>query len=66
MALVESIKVGVIGLGSMGLGMATSIATRGIQVSGYDLKADAAVLLADAGGIIAGSAPEAARDVDAR
>ena len=65
MALVESMKVGVIGLGSMGLGMATSIAARGIQVSGYDLKPDAAVRLAEAGGIIAASAQEAAQDVDA-
>jgi L-threonate 2-dehydrogenase len=65
MALVESIKAGVIGLGSMGLGMATSIAARGIQVSGYDLKPEAAVRLAEAGGIIAASAQEAAEDVDA-
>ena len=65
MAVLEAIKTGVIGLGSMGLGMATSIAKRGIAVSGYDLKAGAAARLAEAGGAIAASAPEAALDADA-
>jgi putative dehydrogenase len=65
MTSVHAMKVGIIGLGSMGLGIATSIAKRGIPVSGYDLKSEAAVGLVEAGGIFAGSAMEAAHDVDA-
>jgi putative dehydrogenase len=65
MASVDTMKVGVIGLGSMGLGIATSIAKRGIPVSGYDLTSEAAVDLVEAGGIFARSAMEAAQDVDA-
>jgi len=49
----------------MGLGMATSIAKRGIQVLGFDLKPEGASRLAEVGGVVAGSASEAAQDVDA-
>src|ERR1700686_748703 len=65
MTSVDAMKVGIIGLGSMGLGIATSIAKRDIPVSGYDLKSEAAVDLVEAGGIFARSAMEAAQGVDA-
>jgi putative dehydrogenase len=65
MTSVDTMKVGIIGLGSMGLGIATSIAKRGIPLSGYDLKSEAAVGLVEAGGIFARSAMEAAQGVDA-
>ncbi|MGA2044572.1 MAG: L-threonate dehydrogenase [Roseiarcus sp.] len=60
----ESIGIGVIGLGSMGLGMATSMARRGVAVTGYDLDPDAVARLVAAGGGAAASAAEAARDAD--
>src|SRR5687768_15768868 len=33
----DSIKVGVVGLGNMGLGMAATVARKGYPVSGYDV-----------------------------
>ena len=65
MAIDEVMKVGAIGLGSMGLGMATSIVKRGFPVAGYDLNPDAIFQLVQAGGVSAGSAAEAARNADA-
>ena len=60
-----TLSVGVIGLGSMGLGMAASMARAGLAVKGCDLNPDAVRRLAEAGGSPAASAAEAARDVDA-
>jgi 3-hydroxyisobutyrate dehydrogenase len=60
----EPIKIGAIGLGSMGLGMAISMARRGVAVAGYDLDPDAVARLVGAGGGGAASAAEAARDAD--
>lgn len=65
MGLVERMKVGVIGLGSMGLGMATSLVNHGFQVSGHDIRADAQAQLIRVGGQAAASAAEAAEGVDA-
>jgi L-threonate 2-dehydrogenase len=65
MASVESMKVGVVGLGSMGLGMATSLAAAGLATKGYDLNPDAIGKLVKAGGSAASSATDAAMDVDA-
>jgi putative dehydrogenase len=65
MVMIEATKVGVIGLGSMGLGMATSMVKSGLLVAGYDLKANAVAHLVQAGGVSADSATKAAQDVDA-
>jgi 3-hydroxyisobutyrate dehydrogenase-like beta-hydroxyacid dehydrogenase len=43
--------VGVIGLGSMGLGVARSLLRAGLATCGYDVRAEAVRTLADAGGI---------------
>lgn len=55
-------RVTVIGLGSMGLGMATSLLRSGAEVVGYDPKPDAMKRLQDSGGMVAASPGEAARD----
>jgi len=59
-----ALQVGVIGLGSMGLGMAQSIARRGLAVRGYDLNAAAVAKLAGTGGLSGTSAHDAAKDAD--
>jgi L-threonate 2-dehydrogenase len=56
--------VAVIGLGSMGLGMAQSIARRGLAVSGFDINAAAVAVLAASGGRAATSASDAAKGAD--
>ena len=53
-------KVGIIGLGSMGMGMALSIVKQGLQVSGFDLNPAARAKLAETGGVAAASAFAAA------
>ena len=58
-------NVGVIGLGSMGLGMARSLAAAGLAPRGFDLSADALAKLAEAGGAPASSAADAAEAADA-
>jgi 3-hydroxyisobutyrate dehydrogenase len=57
-------KVSVIGLGSMGLGMAQSLLRKGLAVSGADLNPDAVGKLEAAGGRGSSSAREAARGAD--
>jgi 3-hydroxyisobutyrate dehydrogenase len=57
-------KVSVIGLGSMGLGMAQSLLRRELVVSGADLNPDAVKKLKAAGGRGFASARDAARDAD--
>jgi putative dehydrogenase len=57
-------NVSVIGLGSMGLGMAQSLLRKGLAVSGADLNPDAVKKLEAAGGHGFASALEAARDAD--
>jgi L-threonate 2-dehydrogenase len=64
MASAGRIKAGVIGLGSMGLGMAQSIAKRGIDVAGHDLDRAATDKLAASGGRAAKSAADALADAD--
>ena len=64
MASAGRIKAGVIGLGSMGLGMAQSIAKRGIDVAGFDLDRVATDKLAASGGRPAESAADALADAD--
>jgi len=53
-------QLGVIGLGSMGMGMALSLVRAGHDVVGNDLRADAADRLASAGGRAAATPAEAA------
>ena len=51
MAIANSPRVAVIGLGSMGFGMATSLRRAGLDVTGCDVSADAvARFVADGGG----------------
>ena len=57
-------KVAVIGLGSMGLGMAQSLLRKGLSVSGADLNPAAVKTLGSQGGQGFGSAAEATRDAD--
>ena len=54
------LKAAVIGLGSMGLGMAQSMAKGGIDVFGFDLNAQALKALEQVGGTAAKSAADAA------
>jgi putative dehydrogenase len=53
-------KAGVIGLGSMGLGMARSMIRKTFEVAGYDINAKALAALQEAGGRAAVSAADAA------
>ncbi|MFN4140528.1 L-threonate dehydrogenase [Aestuariivirga sp.] len=57
-------KVSVIGLGSMGLGMAQSLLRKGFSVTGADLNAEALKKLEAAGGSGFSSAAEAAREAE--
>lgn len=59
-----TVKVSVIGLGSMGLGMAQSLLRKGLAVSGADLNAEAVAKLSAAGGEGFGSARAAAEGAD--
>lgn len=58
------VSTAVIGLGSMGLGMARSIATRGLPVTGFDVNAAAIAQLVAGGGTSAASISEAASGRD--
>lgn len=58
-------RIGFIGLGAMGMPMATNLVRQGFAVRGYDTRAAATVALAQAGGIAAASAAEAAEGADA-
>lgn len=55
----------IIGLGSMGFGMAQSLLRAGFRVSGYDVDAASLERLVAAGGRAASSPADAARDADA-
>lgn len=52
--------VGFIGLGAMGLPMAKNLTARGFTVQGFDMRPGAVAILAEAGGVPASSAAEAA------
>lgn len=58
------LRICVLGLGSMGLGMAASLVKRGFAVTGFDPSADALARFVEAGGQGAASPAEAARDAD--
>ena len=58
-------RAAVIGLGSMGLGMAQSLIRGGFTVTGFDVAAAAGERLAQSGGSVAASPAEAAHDAHA-
>lgn len=58
------LAAGVIGLGSMGMGMAQSMVKRGIKVAGFDINAAAVAKLAEAGGSSASSVADVAKGTD--
>jgi putative dehydrogenase len=58
-------RIAVIGLGSMGLGMAVSLVRAGFDVSGYDVITKNTQLLAEAGGRVAATPAAAAAGADA-
>jgi 3-hydroxyisobutyrate dehydrogenase len=57
-------RMAVIGLGSMGFGMATSVRRKGFEVTGCDVSADAVKRFVADGGRGAATPAEAARDAD--
>ncbi len=57
-------RVGFVGLGNMGAPMAANLVKAGHQVSGFDLSAPTLQALKDAGGTVATSAAEAAREAE--
>ena len=59
-----TLAAGVIGLGSMGLGMAQSMVKRGIKVAGFDINAAAVAKLVEAGGSGASSVTDVAKNAD--
>ncbi|MGC2083175.1 MAG: L-threonate dehydrogenase [Bradyrhizobium sp.] len=59
-----ALKVAVIGLGSMGFGMATSLRRAGFAVTGCDVSADAVARFVKEGGTGAKSPAEAAKNAD--
>jgi 3-hydroxyisobutyrate dehydrogenase len=60
----NSLAAGVIGLGSMGLGMGQSMVKHGIKVAGFDINAAAIAKLVEAGGGAAASLADVARNAD--
>ena len=57
--------IGFVGLGAMGLPMAQNLLRKQFHVTGFDMKQEALAALAKAGGTIAASAQDAAKDADA-
>ncbi len=64
MAQQDAQRIGFIGLGAMGMGMARSLLRAGFDVAGYDVNPSAQATFADAGGRIVASAAEAAQDAE--
>ncbi len=64
MTIETALKVAIIGLGSMGLGMAQSMSRSGMNISGFDVNPQALSALAKTGGRMATSAADAASDSD--
>ena len=60
----NTLAAGVVGLGSMGLGMAQSMVKRGIKVAGFDINAAAIAKLVEAGGSGAASVADVAKNAD--
>ena len=64
MATQNALSAGVIGLGSMGMGMAQSMVKRGIRVAGFDINSAAVAKLVETGGGGAASIAEVAKNAD--
>jgi 3-hydroxyisobutyrate dehydrogenase len=60
----NTLAAGVIGLGSMGMGMAQSMVKRGIKVAGFDINAAAVAKLIETGGGGAASIADVAKNAD--
>ncbi|HUQ37922.1 MAG TPA: L-threonate dehydrogenase [Aestuariivirga sp.] len=60
----NTLAAGVIGLGSMGMGMAQSMVKRGIKVAGFDINAAAITKLVEAGGSGAATVADIAKNAD--
>jgi 3-hydroxyisobutyrate dehydrogenase len=61
----ESMRIGIVGLGSMGMGMAKCLVKAGFAVAGADIRGEAVAELVAAGGFAAANPAEAARDAAA-
>ncbi len=59
------VKVGVVGLGSMGLGVARALLRAGLEVHGFDVRPEALAALGAAGGVPAATPAAAGGRVDA-
>ena len=59
------VKVGVVGLGSMGLGVARALLRAGLEVHGFDVRTEALAALGAAGGVPAATPAAAGGRVDA-
>ncbi|MBI2786738.1 MAG: 3-hydroxyisobutyrate dehydrogenase [Legionella longbeachae] len=57
-------KIGFVGLGHMGLPMATNLVKAGHQVTGYDIQATALQHFSESGGLVARNAYETAEECD--
>lgn len=64
MANKQAPRIGFIGLGAMGMGMATTLVRAGFSVKGYDINPQAGERFVAAGGASVESAAEAARNAD--
>lgn len=60
----KSLRIGFVGLGAMGSGMAGSLLRAGFAVAGYDVRAEAVAAFRESGGAGAGSPAEAADGAD--
>ena len=58
-------KIGIIGIGDMGIGLAKNILKNGFALTGFDLQADRLKQLSDLGGKTASSPKEVAENADA-
>jgi L-threonate 2-dehydrogenase len=63
--MTENQKIGFIGLGAMGMGMARNLLEKGFAVTGYDVRSEAVERLVEAGGERADSPADAAQGVAA-
>ncbi len=57
-------RIGLVGLGDMGIGMARNIIKRGFELTGYDLRKERMDMLEEAGGKRAGSPSEVGANAD--